>query len=327
MREYLDLLQHIIQVGTLKRNRTGVDTISTFNYNYCIDLRHGFPLLTTKKINWKNILFENLWFLSGDSSADFLHKHGITFWDAWLEDILTTVWNDDTHSYESVPSGRKNLPQAYGQNWRDYPIDPEWEYHCDQFRNIIDGLKKDPNNRRLVLTNWYPPLAWSAKLPPCHLMAIFNVQWEYKYSDLDIREDEHRGKTICFSPAYKEMSSDPVLNLHMTQRSCDTMVGVPYNLAGYGFLLHLVSRLTGIQFGRFAHTLVDAHIYKPHEDAVKQQLSRDPRPLPKLIISDRIQTLEDVDNIIRDGSTEDIMSAFRIEGYNPHPFIKVDIAV
>lgn len=311
MREYLELLCHVLEKGTLKKNRTGVDTISTFNYNYSVDLRKGFPLLTTKKLNWKNILFENLWFLSGNSSPDFLHKHGITFWDAWLEQGRYQHWDNNLEKMIFD----KSLPEAYGEYWRYYPGDDGCYDSVDQFRNIIEGLKKDPNNRRLVLTNWYPPSAWSAKLPPCHLMAIFNVQWEQGNEWIDTNTNK-----IVSYPI-------PVLNLHMTQRSCDVPVGVPYNIAGYAFILELVAHLTGIRVGKFAHTLIDAHIYTNQMDGVEDQLIRKPTELPNLVISPDLKTLEDLDSLIREGTTEQIMKTFEIIGYEPQPFIKFPVAV
>ncbi len=318
MREYLDLLQHILDNGTLKKNRTGVDTISTFNYNYCIDLRNGFPLLTTKKINWKNILFENLWFLSGNSSPDFLHKHGITFWDAWIEKNKTLDYLKDGTGLKEI----ETLPVAYGEYWRHYPTPllGIGQGNFDQFKAIINGLKKDPNNRRLVLTNWHPPSAWSAKLPPCHLMAIFNVQWEdWDFINVTMKEDT-KERLIA-------VKGTPILNLHMTQRSMDAAIGCPYNIAGYSFILSLVSHLTGIRVGYFAHSIIDAHIYHTHLEGVDTQLGRKPKKLPELIISPDLKTIKDLDALIRDGTTEQIMDTFKIENYNPASFIKFPIAV
>lgn len=280
MQQYKDLVQHVLDIGTLKENRTGVDTISTFNYNYEVDLSSGqFPLLTTKKISWKNIVIENLWFLSGNSSWDFLHKHGVHFWDDWDE-------------------GNGQLPEAYGEFWRAYPEDGCLTF--DQFKFLVDELNKNINSRRLVLTNWCPPYALTAKLPPCHLMSIFNVQYD-------------RG--------------EPKLCLHMTQRSCDVALGVPYNLAGYAFLLELMSRLTHIQPGTFAHTLVDAHIYVNHIEGLKQQLERELGILPTLEISDRIETLTHVEELIQDATTDEIMDCFKIQNYNPDKSIKFEVAV
>lgn len=293
MQQYKELLQTILSEGTTKSNRTGEDTLSLFHYSYKIDIRQGFPLLTGKKINFDNIFFELLWFLSGDNKVDWLHKHGIHFWDEWIED------------------GNK-LPEAYGKFWRSYPVheehDSPQEYvghfeHLrgfDQFAIIINELKTNPNSRRLVLTNWYPPSAWTAKLPPCHLMCIFNVQYD---SD-----------------------GSPYLNLEMLQRSCDVPVGVPFNIASYALLLGLVSHLVQIPARYFAHTLVDAHIYKNQLDGVHKYLERDLKKLPCLMVRG-FNTLEELDLIIQHGTTEDIRSCFLLPNYNPHPFIKFPIMV
>lgn len=286
MKQYQELLRHVQSVGTLKRNRTGIDTISTFHYSYVVDLRDGFPLLTAKKINFDNILFELLWFLSGDAKVDWLHKHGIHFWDAWIEE----------GGY---------LPEAYGKFWRKFPTH---DYRngimetFDQFRAIVDSLK-NPNSRdsrRLCLTNWHTPCAWNAKLPPCHLFSIFNVQYD---------ED-----------------GEPNLNLEMLQRSCDVPVGVPFNIASYGLLLELVSHLVGIPARMFGHTLVDAHIYVNQFDGVDEYMNRQPGALPKLTISG-LTNLDELDILIRDGTTEEIRSHFTLEGYEPQPFIRIPVAV
>ncbi len=292
MQQYRDLLTTVLSEGTNKPNRTGEGTIASFGHSYKIDLRDGFPLLTGKTVNFDNILFELLWFLSGDSSVDWLHKHKITFWDPWIE------------------NGRY-LPEAYGKFWRQFPVDENYwtdgcreeqsgEWTFDQFAKIINLLKNDPNNRRLVLTNWYPPAAYAAKLPPCHLLSIFNVQ----YDD----------------------DSDPYLNLHMTQRSCDLPVGVPLNIASYALLLALVSHLTQIKPRYFHHTLVDAHIYNNQIKGVFEYQERELRPLPKLMIHG-FDTLDQLDLIIKHGTTDDIKSCFTLIDYNPHPFIKFPVMV
>lgn len=295
MKQYHQMVKYVLKNGTTKENRTGIDTISHFNYNYKVNLQDGFPLLTTKKINWYNILFETLWFLSGNNKVEWLHKHNIHFWDAWIED-------------------GEYLPEAYGEFWRRYP-NFQWDgdevtdkYNTeysdvgfDQFEAIVNGLKNDPNNRRLVLTNWYPPSAWEAKLPPCHLMSIFNTQYD--------------------------KDGEPNLNLHMTQRSCDIAVGVPFNIASYALLLSIVGHLVDIPVKFFAHTLVDAHIYENHLDGLQEQLNREPQKLPSFQIDSSINSLENLDNLIRNGYTSDIVDCFRLEDYNPQPFIKFEVAV
>ena len=303
--------------GTTKPNRTGEDTISTFHYSYTLDVREKFPMLTCKRVPWKSVLFEVLWFLGGDNKVDWLHKHGVHFWDAWIENGVY-------------------LPEAYGKFWREYPnykkpqvYEPpetcdscgqtKWDFpltfgdgvqlpyytkdrdSIDQFKNIIEGLKKDPNNRRLILTNWYPPSARTAKLPPCHFASVFNTQY-----------DEN---------------GEPMLCLSMTQRSCDVPVGVPFNIASYALLLRIVAKLTGIKPGLFGHTLVDAHIYKNQLEGVAEYLGREERDLPEFYIADDFETIEDLDELIRDGTTEEIMDTFKLWNYDPHPTIKFPVMV
>jgi thymidylate synthase len=304
MKQYYDLVRDVLIRGTRKENRTGVDTISAFAHHYIIDLQEGFPLLTSKKINWRNIVIENLWFLGGNPSWNFLHKHGVHFWDDWDE-------------------GGGQLPEAYGEYWRWYP-NYQWQGNertdkynqdyadvgFDQFAELLTRLKKSPNDRRLVLTNWNPPSAYNAKLPPCHLMAIFNVQY---------------------------INNEPVLCCHMTQRSCDVALGVPFNIAGYAFLTHLVAHLTGLKVGCFSHTLVDAHIYtsKPdgsmaeydHVPGLRRQIERTLYKLPSLQIDSGLKTLENLDSLILEGTTDQIMDAFKIQEYKHHPHINFKVAV
>jgi len=274
MKEYLDIVRYVRDYGVPKSCRSGGETLSVFNYNYVIDLAAGFPLLTTKKIKWENIVMENLWFLSCNSNIKFLHKHNIHFWDAWA----------DTDG---------NLPRAYAEFWRAFPNEGEV---FDQWKFIIEEIKRNPTSRRLVLSNWLPPHALTATLPPCHIMSIFNV-------------------------------SNQELNLHLTQRSCDVPVGLPFNIAGYAFILSLVAHLTKMTPRKFAHSIVDTHIYTNQLEGVNTQLSRTPTKLPKLSISEHLTSVEYLDELIRDGTTEDIMSHFKIEGYNPQPFIKLPVLV
>lgn len=292
MKAYLDAVREVLEKGTRRENRTGVDTIATFNINYEIDLRRGFPLLTTKKISWKNIVVENLWFLSGDTNVRFLHEHGCRFWDPWVD-------------------GEGLVPSAYGNFWRNFPVpDVDGKMRCnDQLRWVVSELRNNPMSRRHVVTAWAPQNAQSSALPPCHCMFVLSVQ-----------NDEGR----------------PVLNLHLTQRSCDMALGVPYNIAGYALLLELFARFANIPAGIFAHTLVDAHIYtcKPdgsmeahdHVPGLKEQLQRSPKPLPRLRLSPEIQTLEDVELLLKQ-STEEILAAVALEGYDPHPPIRFKVAV
>ena len=290
MKQYLDLVKEVLERGTRKENRTGVDTISAFNINYSIDMRDGFPLLTTKEISWKNIVVENLWFLSGDLHIGLLKKHGCKFWDHWADD-------------------EGFVPSAYGNFWRKFPVHGEPGYN-DQVRYVLDTIKKNPNSRRMVISAWAPGNAQASGLPPCHLLFIFNVQYDDK--------------------------GEPQLCVHLTQRSCDVALGVPYNIAGYSFLLHLFAHLTGIKPGIFGHTLVDAHIYTKKADGsmeeydhipgLKEQLDRSVRKLPSLVINPSIKTLDDVMNLI-DADTDTILSKFKLENYRPEPFIPFKVAV
>lgn len=289
MKQYLDAVRATLDTGTRKKNRTGVDTISTFNVNYDIDLSQGFPLLTTKEISWKNIVIENLWFLSGQTGIDLLKKHDCKFWDPWADE-----------------NGK--VPSAYGNFWRRFPL-PDNQFN-DQIAYVVNQLKTNPTSRRMVVSAWAPGNAQTSALPPCHALWALNVQ------------NDHDG--------------EPKLCLHLTQRSCDIALGVPYNIAGYSLLLELFSRFSNIPPGRFGHTLIDAHIYTAKEDGsmaeydhipgLKKQLLRKPRTLPKLHIDPSIRSLSDIDPLL-DLETEEIMSLFVLEGYDPHPAIHFKVAV
>lgn len=293
MKQYLDLVRAVLETGTRKPNRTGVDTISTFNENYEIDLAEGFPLLTTKEISWKNIVVENLWFLSGETHLGLLKKHGCKFWDPWAD-----------------PTGK--VPSAYGNFWRHFPIHDEEGRPSfnDQIRWVAGELQRNPMSRRLVVTAWAPGNAQMSKLPPCHLLFLFNVQLTAQ--------------------------GEPRLCLHLTQRSADIALGVPYNIAGYAFLLELFSRFSGIPVGTFAHTLVDAHIYTAkldgtmaeydHVPGLKQQLERKPRVLPRLTIDPSIRSIGDLRPLL-DADTATLMNHFSLTGYDPYPAIPFKVAV
>ncbi|MBI4816866.1 MAG: thymidylate synthase [Deltaproteobacteria bacterium] len=288
MRQYLDAVREVLEHGTRKVNRTGVDTISKFHVSYEIELARGFPLLTTKEISWKNIVVENLWFLSGQTNIGLLQKHGCRFWDPWAD-------------------AAGEVPSAYGHFWRAFP---DASGVNDQVAWVLDELARNPNSRRLVVSAWQPGHAQRSTLPPCHLLFVFNVQ--------------------------ADRNGDPKLCLHLTQRSADIALGVPYNIAGYAFLLELFARLTRIPAGTFAHTLIDAHIYtkKPtgeqeafdHVPGLMEQLARPLRPLPRLAIDPRIQTLGDVEAML-DRDTDELLEVFKLEGYDPHPAIRFKVAV
>jgi len=292
MKQYLDTVREVLECGTRKENRTGVDTLSTFNINYEIDLRDGFPLLTTKEISWKNIVIENLWFLSGDTHIDLLRKHNCKFWDPWADD-------------------NGCVPSAYGNFWRNFPVQENGRIAFnDQVAWVIDELKRNPMSRRLLVSAWAPGNAQSSALPPCHALWVLNTQMD--------------------------ASGDPYLCLHLTQRSCDVALGVPYNIAGYAFLLQLMARFTGMRPGIVAHTLIDAHIYTAktdgsmaeydHVPGLREQLRRRPRPLPELDIDTSIRSLDDL-RLLLDADTAEILEKFRLTNYDPYPPINFKVAV
>ena len=292
LKQYLDTVRQVLEHGSRKANRTGVDTLSRFNINYEIDLRQGFPLLTTKEISWKNIVVENLWFLSGETHIDLLRRHGCKFWDPWAD-------------------GNGRVPSAYGNFWRHFPIHEDGQPRFnDQIRWVVDELKRNPNSRRLVVSAWAPGNAQTSALPPCHALWVLNVQ--------------------------NTIEGEPLLCLHLTQRSCDVALGVPYNIAGYAFLLELFARFSGIQAGILGHTLIDAHIYtaKPdgtmaeydHVPGLKEQITRTPRNLPKLRIDASIQALDDIPALLK-AETETLLAFFELTGYQPHPAISFKVAV
>ena len=293
MDAYLSLVREVLDRGTRKENRTGVDTLSTFNWNYEVELARGFPLLTTKAVSWKNILVENLWFLSGERHIGLLKKHGCKFWDPWA----------DAAGF---------VPSAYGNFWRHFPIPgPDGTTsESDQVAWVLEEARKNPMSRRLVISAWAPGNAQASKLPPCHALWILNVQ--------------------------NDREGQPTLNLHLTQRSADVALGVPYNVAGYALLLELFARFLGLRAGIFAHTLVDAHVYtcKPdgqmaeydHVPGLRTQLERAPRPLPRLRIDPAIRSLGDIRPLL-EADTATVMKHFVLEGYDPHPEIKFKVAV
>jgi thymidylate synthase len=297
VKQYLDLVREVLSKGTRKPNRTGVDTLSTFNVNYEIDLRRGFPLLTTKEISWKNIVVENLWFLSGETHIGLLKKHGCKFWDPWAD-----------------PAGR--VPSAYGNFWRHFPVhdvpdvgQPRAAF-SDQVAWVVEEVKRNPMSRRLVVSAWAPGNAQASRLPPCHLLFVLNVQLDEQ--------------------------NEPMLCLHLTQRSADVALGVPYNIAGYALLLELFARFAGLRAGLFAHTLIDAHVYTAkadgtmaeydHVPGLERQLERQPRALPRLTIDPAIRSLEDVKPLL-EADTPSIMKEFVLTGYDPYPAISFKVAV
>lgn len=327
MKQYLDLVRKVLNEGTRKENRTGVDTLSTFGLHYNIDLEDGFPLLTTKAIKWKNIVVEMLWFLSGQKDIGILKKHGCKFWDAWADE-------------------RGEVPSAYGNFWRAFPVHHEDAGTSlsltfnDQIAWLLDELQRNPMSRRMVVSAWAPGNAQTSKLPPCHCMFVVNVQnvrahsWqEYCCAHGNSFADQTGGHG---NDHPEECATERRLCLHLTQRSCDIALGVPYNIASYTLLMHLLSRFSGIPVGTFSHTLIDAHVYtsKPdgsmaeydHVPGLCEQLAREPSRLPRLRIDSSITSLDDVKFLLK-LSTNDLMKLFVLEGYDPHPAINFKVAV
>ena len=264
MKQYLDLLGRILAEGAEKTDRTGTGTLSVFGNQMRFDLTDGFPLLTTKKLHLKSIIYELLWFLKGDTNIGFLKEHGVSIWDEWADE------NGD-------------LGPVYGHQWRSWP-----NYHggtIDQIRNVIEQIRHTPDSRRMIVSAWNVAEVDKMALPPCHTMFQFYV-------------------------------ADGRLSLQLYQRSADTFLGVPFNIASYALLLQMVAQVTGLEAGDFIHTTGDTHLYLNHLEQAKLQLTRTPRPLPKMKINPDVKDIFDF-------RYED----FELEGYDPWPHIKATVAV
>ena len=287
MQVYHDMVKYVLENGERKVNRTGVATISSFAYFYKVPLNTGYPLLTTKKMFFNSMLHELLWYLSGEAHIKSLRQK-TKIWDAWADQDgrLETAYGRFWRRY---PCPKKGVDgEKWGEKWKT--VDQETgDIVFDQIQFVLDTLKeikKDPtirNLRRMVVVAWHPGNAAESKLPPCHYTFCFNVLGNK-------------------------------LNCHLTQRSGDIALGIPFNLACYSLMAILFAKETGFVPGEFAHTIIDAHIYENHVDGLKEQLKRSPKALPKIIIADKPLaklTFED----------------FKLEGYNPDPIIKFDVAV
>lgn len=264
MQQYLDLLQHVLNEGVHKEDRTGTGTLSVFGYQMRFRLEDGFPLLTTKQLHTKSIIHELLWFLRGETNVHYLQQNGVRIWNEWADE-------------------KGELGPIYGYQWRSWP-----DYdggHIDQISQAIETIKHNPDSRRIIVSAWNVADLPKMHLPPCHAFFQFYVA---------------NGK----------------LSLQLYQRSADIFLGVPFNIASYALLLEMMAQATRLKVGDFVHTLGDAHIYTNHLDQVKLQLTRDPRALPKLKLNPNKTNLFDF-----------VFDDIAIEGYNPHPHIRGEIAV
>ena len=274
MRQYLDLIQHVIDKGVTKEDRTGTGTRSVFGYQMRFDLNEGFPMVTTKKLHLKSIIHELLWFLKGDTNIGYLNENGVRIWDAWADE------NGD-------------LGPVYGYQWRNWNGEG-----IDQISELVETIKTNPDSRRMIISAWNPgvlpdPSAsfsenvskGKAALPPCHAFFQFYV-------------------------------SDGKLSCQLYQRSADIFLGVPFNIASYALLTMMLAQVTDLGYGDFVHTFGDAHIYSNHMEQIRLQLSREPRPLPRMILNPEVKNI-----------FEFKYKDFNLVDYNPHPHIKGAVSV
>ena len=264
MQQYLNLLNRILTEGTQKGDRTGTGTLSIFGHQMRFDLRDGFPLLTTKKLHLKSIIYELLWFLRGDTNVRYLQEHGVRIWNEWADE-------------------NGELGPVYGHQWRSWP-----DYKggtIDQIKNVVDMIKHNPDSRRMLVTAWNPTEVEDMALPPCHCLFQFYV-------------------------------AEGRLSLQLYQRSADSFLGVPFNIASYALLLQMIAQVTGLEAGEFIHTTGDTHLYLNHLEQAKLQLTREPRPLPKMKINPDVKDIFDF-------KYED----FELIGYDPLPHIPGVVAV
>ncbi|MBP9701525.1 MAG: thymidylate synthase [Candidatus Pacebacteria bacterium] len=282
MKIYNDLLKEIMEHGVDREGRNGM-TRGLFTRPLRFKMSDGFPATTTKKLAFRSVAAELFWFMSGCSDNKVLQKLGCEIWTA----------NAEAEYWKPKAKFDGDLGRVYGVQWRSW-LRPDGTT-VDQLSNIIERIKKDPNDRRLIVTAWNPGEIDQMALPPCHMIFQFFVT---------------NGK----------------LSLHMFQRSCDTFLGVPFNIASYSLMLHLVAQMTGLIADEFIITLGDVHIYHDHFDAVKEQLSREPYPLPKLWINPSIKSLSDID-VSKMTSPEDVTALVRLEDYKFHPAIRAKMSV
>ncbi|MBK6610218.1 MAG: thymidylate synthase [Sphingobacteriales bacterium] len=265
MQTYLNLLNHVLANGVQKSDRTGTGTIGVFGHQMRFNLQEGFPLLTTKKLHTKSIVYELLWFLRGDSNIKYLTDNGVTIWNEWAD-------------------AEGNLGPVYGHQWRLWPSRQAGQT-IDQIAQVLQSLQHNPNSRRHIVTAWNPADVPKMALPPCHCLFQFYVQ---------------NGQLSC----------------QLYQRSADIFLGVPFNIASYALLTHLVAQVCNLQVGEFIHTLGDAHLYLNHLEQAKLQLSRQPLPLPTLTLNKSVNNL-----------FEFTFNDINFENYQAHPSIKAPISV
>lgn len=293
MKQYLNFLQHILDHGSEKSDRTNTGTISTFGTQMRFDLQKGFPLLTTKKVHLKSIIHELLWFIKGDTNIQYLVQNNVRIWNEWpyaaykkhqnyqdetMKEFVEKIKVDDDFAQK-----HGNLGPVYGHQWRHF--DGGGESFIDQLKEVIEQIKTNPSSRRLIVSAWNPLMIEKMALPPCHMMFHFYV-------------------------------NDGILSMLMYQRSGDAFLGIPFNIASYSLLLMMVAQVTNLYVGEFIHMVGDAHIYKNHLSQVEEQLSRTPRDLPKMRINKERTSIEDF-----------VYTDFTLEDYHPHPAIKGKVSV
>ncbi|MDL2212060.1 thymidylate synthase [Erysipelotrichaceae bacterium OttesenSCG-928-M19] len=289
MRQYLDLIEHVLENGDFKTDRTGTGTYSTFGYQMRFDLSKGFPLVTTKKTHLKSIIHELLWFISGETNIKYLVDNNVRIWNEWPYETFkkTKDYNNETldefvekiKEDDEFAKKHGDLGPVYGKQWRDFG-------GVDQITKLIDDLHNNKDSRRLIISAWNPPLIKDMALPPCH----------------------------CFMQFY--VSNDNKLSCQLYQRSADIFLGVPFNIASYALFTMMIAQVCELELGDFVHTLGDAHIYTNHLDQVKEQISRQPYPLPKMIINPTVKSIFDFK-----------YDDFELVDYQAHPHIKGAVAI